>query len=267
MTSPDIVPDKLKTKINFKIILGIIAAVLIFHIYVNYVTNSDDADTIISIFSFLNPLAVSFASFIVAAKYIDAGIYRKAYISLGFAYMMIFLGEMTYLIYDLFLGIDPYPSIADVFFFLQYPLALTYLILNVRFFASFSKKYKIWILGFSTLIIISYASTALSELGVIEFDFFYGLIFVGSASVLLAFAILGTTIFRDGLLGKAWMILVIGILSLTIGDVWYYYLELVGEFDLNDPVNLFWYGGYWIIIYALYKHKKTNLIKQKEVNF
>lgn len=257
MKEPDIVPSKLKTNINYKVIIGIILAVLVFHSYVNYVSDPDDTDVIISIFSFLNPLAVSIASFIVAAKYIDAGVYRKAYIALGFAYLMIFLGELTYLVYDLFLGTDPYPSIADVFFFLQYPLALGYLILNIRFFASFTNKFKAFVILLPIIIVLAYANIALIELGEAEFDFYYGILFVTSASILLAVGILGATIFREGLLGKAWMILVIGILSLTIGDVWYYYLELLGEFDLIHPVNLFWYAGYWIIIYALYKHKKT----------
>ncbi|MCV0372672.1 MAG: histidine kinase [Nitrosarchaeum sp.] len=255
MDEPDVVPNKLNTNINYKVILGIISAVLIFHIFVNYASAPDDADVIISVFSFLNPLAVSIASFIVAVKYIDAGIYRKAYLILGFAYLMIFLGEITYLVYDLFLGIEPYPSIADVFFFLQYPLTLGYLLLNIRFFTSFNNKYKAWVVIFPMFILLSYGVAALEELD-FEFDFFYGMLFVSGASVLLSFAILGVTIFRNGLLGKAWMILVMGILSLTIGDVWYYYLELVGEFDLIHPVNLFWYAGYWIIIYALYKHKK-----------
>ena len=257
MDNPDIVPDRLRTNINYKIISGIIIAVVSFHIFVNYVSPLDDTDVIISIFSFLNPLAVSVASFVVAAKYIDAGVYRKAYLSLGFAYVMIFLGEITYLVYDLLLGVEPYPSIADVFFFLQYPLTIVYLILNIRFFSSFTRKYAAWIIALASLILISYASVALSELGETGFDFYYGVIFVVSASVLLAFSVLGATIFREGLLGKAWMILVIGILSLTIGDVWYYYLELLGLFDLTHPVNLFWYAGYWIIIYALYKHKKV----------
>ena len=257
MTSPDIVPDKLRTNINLKIIAGIICAVIVFHTYVNYISSPEDTDVIISIFSFMNPLAVSIASFIVAAKYIDAGLYRKAYFALGLAYLMIFLGELTYLIYDLFLEIDPYPSIADVFFFLQYPLTIAYLILNIRFFASFSNKYKVWAVGLPAIILLSYGSTSLNEIGDANFDFYYGIVFVASASTLLAFAVLGATIFRDGMLGKAWMILVIGVLSLTIGDIWYYYLELLGEFELIHPVNLFWYAGYWIIIYALYKHKKT----------
>ncbi|BDQ30831.1 hypothetical protein NZNM25_13440 [Nitrosopumilus zosterae] len=257
MAEPNTVPSKLRTNINYKVIAGIIFAVIVFHVYVNYFSNPEDSDSIISIFSFMNPLAVSIASFIVAIKYIDAGIYRKANISLGFAYLMVFLGELTYLIYDLFLDIDPYPSIADVFFFLQYPLTLTYVILNIRFFSSFSNKYKAWVILLPSIILTIYSINALNEYGEAGFDFYYGLIFVSSAGTLLAFSILGATIFREGLLGKAWMILVIGILTITIGDIWYYYLELIDEYDLSDPVNLFWYGGAWIIIYALYKHKKT----------
>lgn len=257
MDSPDIVPEKLKTNINFKIISGIIGAVIVFHILINYALEIDNADLVISIFSFLNPLAVSIASFIVAAKYIGAGLYRKAYVVLGFAYFMIFLGEITYFMYDLLLGIDPYPSFADVFFFLQYPLTLVYLILNIRFFASFTTRSKIWIIVLPSVILATYAIISYTELGEAGFDFFYGISFVASASILLAFAVLGATIFRDGLLGKAWMILVIGITALTIGDIWYYYLEYLGEYDLSHPVNLCWYAGYWIIIYALYKHKKT----------
>lgn len=256
MSEPNIVPSKLRTNINYRVIIGIIFAVIVFHIYVNYFSNPEDSDSIISIFSFMNPLAVSIASFIVAIKYIDAGIYKKANISLGFAYLMIFLGELTYLIYDLFSDVDPYPSIADIFFFLQYPLTLAYVILNIRFFASFSNKYKALVILLPTIIFATYSINALNEYGEVGFDFYYGLIFVSSAGTLLAFSILGATIFRDGLLGKAWMVLVIGILALTIGDIWYYYLELIGEYDLSSPVNLFWYGGYWIIIYALYKHKK-----------
>ncbi|MDH3677746.1 MAG: histidine kinase [Nitrosopumilus sp.] len=256
MDKPEVVPEKLKTNINFKIIAGIIFAVVIFHLYVNYFTSTENSEVLVSIFSFVNPLAVSIASFTAAKKYVDAGIYQKAYNLLGIAYLMIFLGEVTYLSYDLFLGIEPYPSIADVFFFLQYPLALSYLILNIRFFASFSSKNIVLLIAIPILITVAYGEIALQEIGEAGFDFFYGLIFVASASLLLAFSILATTIFRKGVVEKAWMILVMGILSLTMGDVWYYYLELLGDFDLIHPVNIFWYAGYWIIIYSLYKHKK-----------
>ena len=92
---------------------------------------------------------------------------------------------------------------------------------------------------------------------IFDFDFYYGAIFVTASATTLAFAVLGASIFRDGVLGKAWLLLVFGILLNTMGDTWYYYLELFGQYDLKHIVNLFWYMGYWIVIYALYKHNKT----------
>ena len=82
-------------------------------------------------------------------------------------------------------------------------------------------------------------------------------IFVYAVTLTLGVAVIGAIIFKEGAIGKAWIILVSGILLLTIGDIWYYNLELFDAYELVHPVNMFWYAGYWIIIYALYKHKKT----------
>ena len=105
------------------------------------------------------------------------------------------------------------------------------------------------------VIIITYAFLAFQEIEEANFDFYYGIIFITGSAVTLVFAVLGARVFKEGLLGKAWLLLVIGILANTIGDVWYYYLEVFGGYDLIHPVNLFWYTSYWIIVYALYKHK------------
>jgi len=53
----------------------------------------------------------------------------------------------------------------------------------------------------------------------ISFDFFYGLIFAIGSGITLSFAILGAKIFKEGALGTVWLLLVIGILINTIGDI------------------------------------------------
>ncbi|MBA4718637.1 MAG: hypothetical protein HRO68_05935 [Nitrosopumilus sp.] len=52
------------------------------------------------------------------------------------------------------------------------------------------------------------------------------------------------------------MLLVLGITVLTIGDVWYYYLEILGGFTLTHVVNSFWYVGSLVMMYALLNHRK-----------
>ena len=90
----------------------------------------------------------------------------------------------------------------------------------------------------------------------VSFDFFYGLTFIIDSGTTSAFTIVGAKIFKEGTLGMVWLLLVIGILVNTIGDVWYYNLEIFEQYDLMHPVNIFWYSSYWLMVYALYRHKK-----------
>lgn len=76
-----------------------------------------------------------------------------------------------------------------------------------------------------------YAYTPFLEFEEPNFDFYYGIIFVLGASVVLSYAILGSSIFRKGVLGVAWLLLVVEILVSTIGDVWYYYFEVFEEYS------------------------------------
>jgi len=261
MSQPDIVPDRIKSPLNKKILVGIGVLVIVFHIVINFFMISEDADNAVLIFSIAIPLSASVIGFIVAFRYVGARVFQKAYLALSAGYFAIFLGEITYLVYDLYYPeLDPYPSIADVFFFAQYPLILTHLIINIRFFSpKLNKISKIWLIVFPISILASYAM--LSGFGSDDFesnfDFYYGAIFVYASSLTLSVAIIGAIIFKEGVIGKAWLLLVIGILGNTIGDIWYYNLEVFEQYDLGHPVNLFWYAGYWIVIYALIKHRKV----------
>ena len=59
--NPDIVPDKLRNPINFKVLAIIAALVIGFHILVNV---SEDSDLYVYSFSMLIPLSVSIFGFI-----------------------------------------------------------------------------------------------------------------------------------------------------------------------------------------------------------
>lgn len=251
--SADVVPEKLSSPINIKVI-GVIASIVIgFHILVNY---SEESDAYIYAFSMLIPLFVSVFGFITAKQYSGTLVYSRAYVMLGIAFVLMFLAEFTYFVYEQILDLDPYPSVADVFFFVFYPMLILYLIINIKFFSpKISKSGYGIIIGTPFVSTITYAYLTISDFG--SFDFYYGIIFVIAASFTLGLAINTAKIFKGGLIGTAWLVLVLGIILNVIGDVWYYYLEVIGEYTLGDPVNLCWYSAYLLILYSLYKHKKT----------
>lgn len=253
---PDIVPDKLKNPINLKIVSLIILIAVGIYVVLNLL-NEDDVGNPIFALSVIFASAVSISSFVIAKRYWGTQVFGKSYLSLGFAYASYAIAEVLYYTFDLILGIEPYPSVADVFFFALYPLTFIHLILNIKFFsASISNKSKIWLILFPILVLIFYGYVSLTELGEPNFDFYVGILFVGATSVVLGFAVYGASIFRQGLLGIAWLLLVIGVLINAIADLWYYQLELYGQYYDTHPVTIIWYASNMLMVYALYKHQK-----------
>jgi len=87
--------------------------------------------------------------------------------------------------------------------------------------------------------------------------YFMSMAYVVSSAVVLALGLLGAAVFKDSVLGVAWLLLAAGIVGYSIADVWYYYLEEIEEYTLTDPVNTLWIIMYSLMIYALIQHKKT----------
>jgi len=257
LKTPDIVAEKVDSPINYKFLILIVVSAIIFQYTLSYVFTVDDSNNIISIVSLINPLVVAITAFFLSYRYKGSLVFGKSYFFLGLGFFSLFVGEVVYSIYDLILKIQPYPSIADIFFFAYIPLLITHLVLNIRFFQPSIKNInKIWVIAIPIAITAVYVTFSLLETGEANFDFYYGSIFVGATSIALSLTILGTTIFKEGALGKSWLILLLGVLILTFADDWYYYLEISESYDLTHPVNTLWYAGYWIIVYALLKHKK-----------
>jgi hypothetical protein len=258
MKTPDIVAEKLDSPINYKFLILIALSAIVFQFALTFVFSPDDSDLIISVVSFINPLAVGIAGFFLARRYKGSLVFGKSYLFLSLGFFSLFVAEAVYSVYDLVLDIEPYPSIADIFFFAYIPLLITHLVLNIKFFQpSTTSITKIWVSIIPIVITIAYVLLALHEIGETNFDFYYGSIFVAATSIAFSLTILGTKIFKEGALGKTWWILLLGILVLTLADDWYYYLEISDGYDLTHPVNILWYAGYWVIVYSLLKHKKT----------
>ena len=256
MKEPDVVPDKITNPINPIIIIGIIVIGIGVFVSMNIVSE-DDAVTIASIVAVGLAARVSISAFIVS-KQNETGILAKSYFALGLGFLSYVIAEVLYYSMEELLGIEPYPSFADVFFFAVYPLTLIHLLLNIRYFTSgYTKLQKAWIIVIPIIAVIVYVMLSISvpdaELG---FDFYYGFIFVAAASITLSFAIVGASIFREGALGVVWLLLVVGLMINAAGDVWYYHLEIFGEYFDAHPVTVVWFVANMFIIYALYKHVK-----------
>ena len=256
MSEPEIVPDKISNPINLYVIIGILAAGSGIFIAFNLITE-DDAGILASVLSITFAAGVAISAFIVS-KQNDTGILRKSYFSLGLGFTSYVIAEILYYLFDLVFEIEAYPSIADIFFFALYPFILGHLLLNLKYFhVGYSILQKVWIPAIPVFALIVYV---IMSLGVpdaeLNFDFYYGLIFVAGASTALSFTILCALTFQQGALGVVWLLLIFGLMLNAAGDVWYYHLEIFGQYYDAHPVTVVWFVANMFIIYSLYKHLK-----------
>lgn len=252
---PAKVPVKLVNPIDYRLLFVIFGLAVAFQVFVMATQGVKEADLAIAGVSFAFPLSGAVAAFFVAKRYRNSEVFGKAYFALGLGMSMNFLGEVSYYILEAMDQVT-YPSISDVFYLAYYPFAFYHLAKNIQFFKPTVKVgIKALIVVIPLVLITTYYVLSYEKIGDINNDYFYGLSYVLGSSILLSAAIFGAIIFRQGVLGTAWLVLVIGISLLTIGDNWYSYLETFSEYDSTHPVNLLWYAGYLVIAYALYKHQ------------
>jgi hypothetical protein len=252
-------PPPLETSLNYKTLGLIVGLVVSFHISILLglaLPIGDRYDTTQLIQNVI-PLIPSIMAFFVTRRYWGSAVFGKAYFALGLAFLMIFIGEIIWSYYTVVLQEDPYPSIADIFFFAFYPLAIYHLLKNILYFKRrFDILTKIWLTLIPVAIVSIYAYLGSEADLWYTFHLYYGSIFVAATSTTLSFAILGMLIFRHTMLGIVWLLLALGIMINSVADVWYYYLELFEQYGGTHVVNSMWIMGYVIVAYALYKHTK-----------
>lgn len=273
MEKVQVIPDHLPNKINYKIIIMCILLTVVFHYCIESFSSVEGFDKyssyIIEIAFIISPLVAGIFTFVIAGLYKLSKVFGRSYLLLGFGYLCSVTAELLFGIQNDIMKVDSYPSIADPFYASLNIFLIVYIIINTRFFSQ--KMYSnsgmrgyieirtlLLFISVFCIIVLSYIFiSAIHENFQISFEFFYGLFFVILAGITLPFLLYAVLLFKNSILGKVWHVLLFAFIILIMGDVWYYYLEIFGQYHVFHPVNIFWLSSYWIQIYALYKHKKV----------
>ena len=203
----------------------------------------------------LSPLALSIFSFVISKMYSGSKVFGRSYFALGTGFFCVFIAEFIYVYFDDLHGLEV-PIIADILLFIGYPAMLTHLIINIRYFAEKIQTYqKILALSISISIPLIFLLFALSNNSQLD-DVYYDLIFVSSTTVTGALTVVGFTLFRQSALFGAWILLLIGFLIGTAGDLSHRFLGILETSWIESGLVL-WMTSNFIIIYALYKHQKS----------
>jgi len=120
---PEIVSADTSSKIDFRILVGIATGVILFQMYLGFLDLESDVENSIIVLSLTGQIITGVAALLVARKHSGSKLAISFY-SLAIAFFSLVIGEAIYNTYLFVFDIDPYPSIADLFFFLLYPFSM-----------------------------------------------------------------------------------------------------------------------------------------------
>jgi len=174
---------------------------------------------------------------------------RRVHFGFFLVILLWFLGECTWTVYAVILGVQvPYPSIADVFYLAGYIPAFLSILGFMRIFQRLVTPLKkivsalvgLLILGVTAVFLLTPLSVSSSPVFVKAFDLAYPLM----DAVLMALVTTRLIAFTGTSLGRPWTWIFCGLLLYSFADIMFSWGTLAGWYYSGHPIELLWLYGY-----------------------
>jgi len=202
---------------------------------------------------YISPIVITIIlSFSLSRRYKKCRFFSYGHLVLGLAQLFLLFGEITWLLMS-YLGLNHYESYPDIFYYLYNLMLLTHPYVIMKFFKVKPSQIA-WLLfvlcilvGDSIYIILSHGHTDTDS-------FIFGLIFVTLTNAIIGSTILATLTLKGTKIFRVWILIGVSLTINAIGDIYYYASENFSDWKPSDPVNIIWFVGYIILVYALIEH-------------
>jgi hypothetical protein len=186
---------------------------------------------------------------------------RTVHFGFFLAILLWFLGECTWSVYAMILGVQvPYPSIADVFYLAGYIPAFASILGFMRIFQKLVTPLKkvvsllvgLLILGVTAVFLLTPLSASSSPVFVKAFDLAYPVL----DAVLMALVTTRLIAFIGTSLGRPWTWIFCGLLLYSFADIMFSWGTLMGWYYSGHPIELFWLYGYLALALGFNRQRK-----------
>jgi len=210
------------------------------------------------------PLLAVFAGVSTVPVYGLNNKHGKAIFLITLGILALFIGEFIWTIFDYVLGIDPYPSIADCFYLLSYPLFLSGLIValkgNKGGVDALPKLTKFLLVTLLTLLIaaVSYEVLFLQFDSTLTFvenvvGMAYG---IGDLLLIIVsyFVVKMASQYRGGKMLMPWMMIFIGLVLTLIADIYFniYNEAYTAKIAPYIHIDLLWIASYLFYTFGIF---------------
>jgi len=157
------------------------------------------------------------------------------------------------------LNIDPFPSVADIFYLLGYPFLFMFLIFYIEpVQKAITKKMVIIATFLALLVLIPSLFIALHN----DSDVSYSELILAIAypivdALVIIPALIGVSLFFKGRVNFMWTLVCIGIFSLFIADTVFLFADINMWYYTGHPIELLFYFMYILISFGVYDNMKV----------
>lgn len=180
-----------------------------------------------------------------------------------------FIAETTWTVYELVYNVNPFPSIADVFYLMGYPFMFGFLIYYLKpVRRAATRKLIITAIGISATIAIPSIYMAYSfdpSVSLLE-NVLATAYPIVDATVFVP-ALIGIVLFFRGEVNFTWSLICTGIFCSTIGDLGFQFTTFTNTYYTGHPVDIILIWSYILFSFGVYDHikifKKDKSIDEK----
>lgn len=208
----------------------------------------------------LTIIPITFAFFIIsiltAKRYGLTGNHGFAWLSFSGCATSWFIAEMIWVYEELQIRENPYPSVADIFFVMGYPLLLLFFVAYLHpFKQALPKKTLLIPLAISAGILIPSLyfvfANGTNESGL---ELAIGVFYPIFDAIIIVPAILGVTLFFKGQVNFMWTLICLGIICSFVADTAFLFGQNTDTYYTGNPMDILFSWNYTLLAFGAYYH-------------
>ena len=204
-------------------------------------------------------------SVVLTLRFRRSGNHGKAWLFFLGTTISWFIAETLWTIYELAYNINPFPSLADVFFLIGYPLIFCFLMYYLKPVRKAASRNIIIgsILVSIAILIPSMYMTYDFDPKVSLFENILATSYPVADSIILIPALVGVVLFFKGEVNFTWSLICLGIILQSIGDTSFQFATFTNTYYTGHPSDIVFLWSYLLFSFGIYDHikifKKTKL--------
>ncbi|MEO9310600.1 MAG: hypothetical protein ABI337_09975 [Nitrososphaera sp.] len=255
----------LDTVLSKKYLIAALGGIVIFNTVSNLI--SIDFATFAGNLAYI-PVASSFLvlSVRILIRYGIGGMHGIAWASFAGYAISWFVAEMIWMVQELYLKIDPFPSAADIFYLIGYPFLIMFFIAYLQPVRSaITKKMIAASFAFSIgILCISLYSVLSTTTNNNIFELVLATIYPVLDAMVIIPALIGVGLFFKGHVNLMWTLMCLGIVSVFAADTAFLMAQNEDSYYTGNPMEILFYWNYILLSFGIHNH--LNLFQSPKGN-